>query len=177
MTTFKLNIWVFAASRHALSLDFGMFFFLFHDSPFFYFVPGFSAVWILSIKAALILVTAVPFLPERLELVSSNELAESWLEYETSRGFLPRFCFKFVESPIGLAPRPFNSPPSCRSSSGLCRFPHPCNSILRRRLVSAWSNCYRLRLLPPLGVSCLSPGVRPRVTLLRFGRLYFRRQW
>ena len=38
-----------------------------------------------------ILVTAVRFLPDRLELVSSNELAESWLESETSRCFRPRF--------------------------------------------------------------------------------------
>ena len=38
-----------------------------------------------------ILLTTVPFLPERLEVVSSGKFADSWLKYETSRCFSIRF--------------------------------------------------------------------------------------
>ena len=45
-------------------------------SPPFHFAPDLSVFWMLSIMTAPILVTAVRFLPDRLELVSSSELAE-----------------------------------------------------------------------------------------------------
>ena len=46
-------------------------------SPPFHFAPDLFVFWMLSIMTAPILVTAVRFLPDRLELVSSSELAES----------------------------------------------------------------------------------------------------
>ena len=46
-------------------------------SPPFHLAPDLSIFWMLSIMTAPILVTAVRFLPDRLELVSSSEPAES----------------------------------------------------------------------------------------------------